>query len=321
MQQWNFTIQHQISNTLTLQAGYVGQKGTHLMVPMPYLQSQLHPDGTITPSPYLSGNPQLRSEISQISGTESNGTQRYDALQAVLQQRFSSGLQAQVAYTYSKCMTNSSGYYGSWGGQTTPTSPYWQNLYDMKAEWGPCYYDVTHVLTSYAVYELPFGKGRKYANSMKGAAEAVLGGWNLGGILSLHGGFPLTISASDASQTNSRGSRADCVAPAQVFETRNASTGGYQWFDPNSYQAPASGTFGSCGVGTVRGPGLRTFDLSLQKQFAFTETKRLEFRAEAINFTNTPILNSPATGLGGTLGQVSSSQGERNVQFALKFYF
>ena len=51
-----------------------------------------------------------------------------------------------------------SGYYGSWGGQTTPTSPYWQNLYDKKAEWGPCYYDVTHLLTTYAVYDIPFGR-------------------------------------------------------------------------------------------------------------------------------------------------------------------
>jgi hypothetical protein len=100
-----------------------------------------------------------------------------------------------------------------------------------------------------------------------------------------------------------------------------ASTGGFQWFDPNSYAAPAPGTFGSCGVGTVRGPGLASFDLSLQKQFAFTEAKRLEFRTEFVNLTNTPILNSPSTGLGGGLGQITSSQGERNIQFALKFYF
>jgi Carboxypeptidase regulatory-like domain/TonB dependent receptor len=320
VQQWNFTLQQQFSNTLTLQAGYVGQHGTHLAVPMPYLQEQLHPDGTITPSPYLAGNPTLQSEISQISGTASIGSQKYDALQVVLEKRFSDGVQAQVAYTYSKCMTNSIGYYGA-GGQAAPTSAYWQNLYDGKAEWGPCFFDVTHVLTSYAVYELPFGKGRKFANNMNAAANAVLGNWNVSGILSLHGGFPLTISAGDVSGTNSRGARADCIAPAQVFGEVPASTGGYQWFDPNSYAAPTPGTFGSCGVGTVRGPGLTTFDLSLQKQFAFTESKRLELRGEAINLTNTPILNSPGTGLGGGLGQITSSQGERNIQFALKFYF
>src|SRR5712664_3967293 len=67
-QQWNLSMQHQFTNSTTLQVGYVGQHGTHLMVPMPYLQKQLHADGTITPSPFLSGNPTLQSKLSQISG-------------------------------------------------------------------------------------------------------------------------------------------------------------------------------------------------------------------------------------------------------------
>ncbi len=215
VQQWNFSLQQQITNSTTFQVGYVGQKGTHLMVPMPYAQLHLA-DGTITPSPWLSGNPELAT-IGQISGTESNGNQTYNALQAVVQQRYSNGLQFQVAYTYSKCMTDSSGYYGSWGGQTTPTSPYWQNLYDKKAEWGPCYYDVTHVLTSYATYDIPFGKGRKYGKDMNAVVNAFVGDWTVTGIYTVHGGFPLTISAGDASGTNSRGSRANCNAPANVF--------------------------------------------------------------------------------------------------------
>jgi hypothetical protein len=289
-------------------------------VPMPYLQKQLHADGTITPSPFLSGNPTLRDELSQISGTASNGDQRYNALQAVLQQRLSSGLQAQVAYTYSKCMSDSIGYYGAWG-QASPQSAYWQNLYDKRAEWGPCFFDVTHSLSAYAVFDLPFGRHRKFANNLHPAVNAVVGDWNLAGIALVHGGFPLTVTASDVSGTNSRGPRADCVAPAHVFGKRPAVTGGIQWFDPNSYAAPSPGHFGDCGVGTVRGPGLTTFDLSLQKEFPVTESKRFELRAEAINLTNTPILETPSTGLGGSLGIIGSSQGERNIQFALKFYF
>jgi hypothetical protein len=191
----------------------------------------------------------------------------------------------------------------------------------MRAEWGPCYYDVPHVLTSYAVYELPVGRGRKFGTDMNRAVDALIGGWQVSGILSLHDGYALTVSADDASHTNSRGARANCIAPANVLGTVPATTGGYQWFDPHSYAPPAPGTFGTCGVGTVRGPGQRTFDLSLQKQFAITESKRFEFRGEAINLTNTPILNSPGTALGASLGQVTTSQGERNIQFALKFYF
>src|SRR5580704_1390077 len=128
------------------------------MVAMPYFHRRLlgvdSGGAPITgPSPYLSGNPALQN-IAQISGTESNGNMSYNALQANLQKRFSQGLQANVAYTYSKCMSDSIGYFGA-GGQAASQSAYWQDLYHRGAEWGPCYYDATHVLSSYAVYELP----------------------------------------------------------------------------------------------------------------------------------------------------------------------
>ena len=327
-QQWNVVLQHQFDNTTTLQVGYVGQHGTHLMVPMPYLQKQLHADGSITPSHFLSGNPELQSKISRINGTAAVGNMRYDALQAVLERRLNIGLTGQIAYTYSKCLTDSSGYYGSWGAQTTSASPYWQNLYDQRAEWGPCYYDVTHSLSSYAIYELPIGRKRKWGKSLPPFINAAIGAWQLGVIVQLHGGFALTIpDLDDASGTNSQGSRANCVAPPHVLGKRSAFdtiTGqflGFQWFDPASYGPAAPGTFGTCGVGTVRGPGLRTADLSLQKEFPFSESKKLEFRAEFINFTNTPILNSPNTVLGPNLGLIDNSQGERNIQFAMKLYF
>ncbi len=320
-EQWNFTVQHQFSNTVTLQAGYVGQKNTHLMVPMPYQQLELLPNGTTQESPYLSGNPTLKNEISQISGTASNGNQTYNALQAVLQKRLSDGLQFNVAYTVSKCMTDSSGYYGSWGAQATPTSPYWQNLFNQKAEWGPCYYDATQVLTAYATYDIPFGRSRKYGKDMNKVVNAVVGDWQVNGILSLHTGFPLTISGPDNSGTQSRGARADCISPVQYTNYQNSPSGGYQWFSQSGFAAPANGTFGSCGVSTVRGPGLKTFDFSVAKFFTITERQNIEFRSEFINLTNTPILNSPGAGLGSGLGLLQSSQGARNIQFALKYNF
>ncbi|HMC61829.1 MAG TPA: hypothetical protein VKJ01_21730, partial [Candidatus Solibacter sp.] len=283
--QWNLSTQYQFNNNTTLQAGYIGQRSTHLMVPMPYFQRTLNADGTTSPSPYLSGNPTLAS-IGQISGTETNGNQSYNALQAVLHKSTSGGLQYQVAYTYSKCMTNSSGYYGSWGGQTTPTSPYWQNLNDMKAEWGPCYYDVTHVLTSYAVYELPVGRNKKFGKGMNKAADALIGGWQTSGIFSWHGGFPLTISGGDTSGTNSRGSRANCIAPASVLGKQQYSGGGYQWFDPNSYGPSLPHQFGTCGVGTVRGPGLVDLDMTAEKNFVMTERFKLQFRTDFVNAFN-----------------------------------
>jgi TonB dependent receptor len=325
VQQWNLSVQHQFTADTTLQVGYVGQHGTHLMVPMPYFQRQLlgrATDGSpiTAPSPYLSGNPALK-DIGQISGTESNGSQRYDALQTTLQKRFGAGLQAQVAYTFSKAMSDSIGYYGA-GGQTTPSSPYWQNLYDGKAQWGPTFFDAKHALSVYAVYELPVGRGKKFGDKLHPVANAVVGNWQISSIYQAHGGFPLTISASDASGTRSRGARANCIGPATVFGKQPAAGAvGFQWFAPTAYSAPAPASFGSCGVGTVRGPGLNTLDMSFQKFFPLFENKRIEFRSEFINFTNTPILNSPNTNLGPDLGRITSSQGSRVIQLALKLHF
>jgi hypothetical protein len=152
-------------------------------------------------------------------------------------------------------------------------------------------------------------------------------------LLNLRGGFPLTIANyTDSSQTGSRDPRADCIAPPQVFGEMNSPRGGYQWFNPNSYAAPPTGSFGNCGVGTVRGPGFHSADLSVSKRFVFRESYNLELRAEAINLTNTPILNAPNATLPGAVvstgnigtglfGQITTAQGARNVQFALKFHF
>ncbi|HUO29145.1 MAG TPA: TonB-dependent receptor [Bryobacteraceae bacterium] len=318
--QWNLTLQQQLTPSMTISASYVGQRATHLMVPMPYLQSVLNSNGTVSPTEYLAGNPTLLSEIGQISGTASIGNQSYNGLQLSLQKRLTQGLQFVVNYTYSKCMTNNQGYYGQ-GGQAGQSNWYYQNIYDAAAEWGPCDYDATHNFVSNVVYDLPFGRNRTFGKDMNKALDAVVGGWELGGILSLHTGFPLTITADDASNTTSRGARADCIAPGEVYGQQDSPSGGYQWFNPDSYAQPAAYTFGSCGVGTIRGPGLSTFDLNLSKNFRITERQSFDLRAEFINLTNTPILNAPNRGVGPTLGLLQSAQGERNVQFALKYYF
>ena len=104
----------------------------------------------------------------------------------MLQKRFSSGLQGQVAYTYSKCMTDATGYFGGgWGGtQTSLPASFWQNIYDRKAEWGPCYFDQTHILSAYANYQLPFGHGKKMGANMNHVANAIVGGWEVSPIIS-----------------------------------------------------------------------------------------------------------------------------------------
>ena len=323
--QWNVSLQYQLNSSTTVQGSYVGQRATHLMVPMPYDQGVLNANGTVSPTEYLSGNPTLLSEIGQISGTASIGNQDYEALQLLAKKRLGAGLEYSVAYTYSKCMTNNMGYYGQ-GGQASQSNWYYQNIYDAAAEWGPCDYDAKSNFVANAVYDIPFGRGRTFGNNMNKAVDAVAGGWTLAGILSVHTGFPLTISANDASNTGSRGPRADCLSPVDILGKQNAdpSVGlGYQWFSPSAFAQPANGTFGSCGVGTVRGPGLTTLDLNVSKTFKFTERHGVDIRAEFINLANHPILNAPNTGVGPQLGLLNSSNqfGGREVQFAMKYHF
>jgi hypothetical protein len=302
------------------------------MVPMPYFQRQLlgvdnsdpnNPKAITAPSPYLSGNPTL-ANISQISGTESNGNQKYDALQVTLRKRMSQGLQYQVAYTFSKCMSDSLGYYGSWGSQVNSQSAYFQNLYDRKSEWGPCFFDVKHNLTSYVVYELPVGKGKSIGNDWNSVARGIAGNWQVSGILSLRGGFPSTVTGPDASGTGSRGPKANCNGPVTINGLgTNSGLGGLQYFDYNlAVFSPAPvGTFGTCGNGTLYGPGMRSLDMGLTKNFVITERYKFEFRSEFINLTNTPVFNAPDTGVGPTMGRITSTQGARQIQFALRFLF
>ena len=316
-QQWNFTTEYQFPKQTVLSVGYVGQHGTHLIVPMPYFQRQLLPNGQTLPSPYLSGNPDLRV-ITQISGTEADGNQRYDGMQVNLRKRYSAGLEFQLAYTWSHGMSDAIGYYGE-GGQSASQSAYWQNLYDRKAEWGPTYFDAKHIFVYSWVYDLPFGKGKSYGSSWNPVMTNILGNWQIGGILNFRSGFPLTIRGPDRSNTGSRGARADRVGNG---EGTKAVGRGTAWFDITAFKIPDLGTFGNSGVGVIRGPGLSRLDVALQKYFPIGEKRRLELRGETFNLTNTPTFSSPNTTVNSaTFGELTGSQGERVIQLGLKFYF
>lgn len=319
VQQWNLTLEFQLPSQNVLTVGYVGQHGTHLMVAMPYFQKQLI-NGQVLQGPYLAGNADLVSKISQISGTCSCANQKYNALQTSLHKRFSSGLEYQVSYTWSKGMSDSIGYYGE-GGQAGGQSAYMQNLYDRRSEWGPAYFDIQQNFTTSFVYELPFGAKKKFGSNWNKAVDGVLGGWQMGGILSAHTGFPLTIKISgDPSGTGARSFRANVVGTPN--DPHNIGPG-VSFLDVTAYSVPTARTFGNSGVGIVRGPGMKRLDFSLHKQFNVTEKKYFELRGEAFNLFNTPIFNSPASQIitSSLFGQIRSAQGERNIEMAVKFYF
>lgn len=383
--QWNFTFQQQLTNSLTFQLGYVGQRGAHLLNFEDIAQSvPLNAQGKVAgagqqivslqPGPFLGGgtagslyladNPQFNVPgcgtgtnppcgRETLAGTNmSNSDQKYNALQAVLQKRMSNGLEGQVSYTWSKCMSNSPGYFGTGWGSFNATSsggqPGWENIYNPRLDWGPCYYDQTHILTSYVTYALPLGHGKQFGHDMNSALNAVLGNWEIGGIVTLHSGNALTLNnfggwgvGGNSDNTNGVGpytlaNLPDCNGPVKILnQTVLASAGvpGYiQYLDPSNVSPAAANTFGTCGVGNVRGPAYANVDLSLHKGFLFTESKKLEFRFEALNALNHPVwtfLGGPANGSfdPGTagsnpnFGHITGSQGARELQLALKFSF
>jgi Carboxypeptidase regulatory-like domain len=335
--QWNLTIQQEIARNTTFQIGYVGQRTTHLMVPIDLDQGDLHADGTIT-YPYIGGLNPIGTVIDGIATTAptygpnglglvkesaSVGNMNYNALQAVLQKRASNGLEAQVSYTYQKCMANSAGYYGSWGGQSQNADSYWQNIFDPNGDYAQCYWDTKHVLSAYAVYDLPFGRGKQFGHDLPAAVNAVAGNWAINPIVSWHGGFPLNMRGSDESGTGDIFSpRPNCNGSVSYPKTPVAGVG-IQWFDPSPFSNPAPGAFGNCpSQGPTIGPGYVDTDLSLQKNIPVTESMKFQFRADFFNLFNHTNYNAPDTSFGdANFGRLSTSQDAREMQFALKFYW
>jgi len=329
--QWNLSIQRQFGNSMTFQAAYVGQHTDHLAAILNAGQSVLLPNGTVTPGPYLSGNPTLKNiGTGQVRLNETIGKQNYDALQLAFQRRLSNGLAFQANYTWSKCLTNNQGYYGRYGDATASQASadvaFQQNVYNINQDYGLCDHDVAHVFNGYLTYDLPVGKHRTYGQSVNKFVNAVIGDWQLNTVYTVHGGFPVSMLdwAGDPG-TGSFQPRPDCIAPSKATPYQNFSGGGYIWFDPSTMRDPAPGHFGNCGVSTERGPGIKQVDVGLSKKFPITERQNVEFRFEAINAFNSPIFVVQGYAIdvhgGSNEGVVNTSQGARNLQFALKYSF
>jgi hypothetical protein len=386
--QWNLSIQQQLSPSLTFQIGYVGQRGAHLLnfediaqrvglnaqgkiaqpgelivsqVAGPFLGGGGVPCSTAPGSKCGTSGSLYAADQTPVNATGafaccgalagtnmSNADHKYNALQAVLQKRMTNGLQGQLAYTWSKCMSNSPGYFGTGWGSTNATSsggqPGWENIYNPRREWGPCYWDQTHILTSYVTYQLPFGRGKQFGHDLNPAVNALVGNWEIGGIVTLHSGNAFTLNefggwgiGGDTSHTGgiepfTLSGRPNCNGSIKVSKQHVPAQGGQpayiQWFDTASISDPADSTFGTCGIGNIRGPAYANLDLSLHKGFLFTETKELQFRFEALNAFNRPVWTfngGPANGSfdhgSPILGRVVGSQGERLLQLGLKFSF
>jgi len=335
IQQWNFTLEYQFSSTFSLNAGYVGQRGRHLVNPREYNQPLADPGPPSTWRPLQVRRP-LNSAIplvTNISGTDSSATMDYNSLQVSGRKRLGHGLEFLASYTLSKTLTDNLGYYGSGG--VNAEGAYWQNAYDRKGNRGPSFFDARHNFSFAGFYELPIGRGRPIGGKMSRIANLALGGWTVNYIVSMHSGFPVTlITSTDPTRQAVRGN----VRPNHYKTLSYAGQSIDNWFGTGNtfclgqgvndgrcaYGVPADGRFGNAAIGSERAPDFRNLDLGIGKKFAVTEAKYFDFRFEFFNFFNHPSFGpgnrniaSPSTF--GIIGSTISSP--RNVELALKFYF
>jgi hypothetical protein len=341
-QQWNLSVQRLLGSRTSLEIAYVGNKIDHMSDIFIFNQGVLNANGTNSPGPFAqplinccgAGNgPTIRYN-------DSSGIQRYNALQVSVEQREWKGLQYRANYTWSKCMNNSLGYFGPFGDEEalpnttsqTGFSFFFQNAYNPRGDYGRCISDVASLFNGYLVYDLPFGKGKMFGGGANDIVNTIIGGWSLGSDFTLHSGFAITALGSDLSGTNSASPRADC--PSGVSQSGSGAIvalgggqSGLQFWNPNAAigaaQEPPTTPkhFGTCGIGTFRGPGLATADLNLGKRFVLGERTSLQAMAQFINVTNTPILGRPSFFQGSTFGVITSSNPGRQIQFGLKLNF
>ncbi len=346
-QQWNLTVQRQFGANTTASVGYVGNKVDHMTDIFLFNQKQISPSGAVVPGPY--SQPLIDAGAS-VRYNDSSAIQRYNAFELTAAQRSFHGLDLQASYTWSKCLTNSLGYFGAYGdeegagvSQTNGTYNFFQNEYDPKADYGRCITDIAQNFTGYAVYDLPFGKGHQFAAGTNRIVNSAIGGWAIASNFTFHSGFAINPSGPDNSGTGSYNARPDCVPGVSMYGNKQfesmGSSVGLQFLNPAAVAAPAAGTFGDCQSGALRGPGLKTGDLNLTKQIPVTERLNMQFMAQFINFTNTPIWGAPNSACGpscngtvqtgpnggnadaGTFGLIQSSDPGRQIQFALKLNY
>ncbi len=331
--QWSVGIQRQLTDTLLFELAYSGNRSTHLpfsdsanynvispanrvkygtaglgqLVPNPFQPlfagpnaifnepDSIYSNDTIPQSDLVVPYPQFPNGFSTKNGLPV-GISRYNSLLIRFEKRYSSGLNFEGHYTYSKFMSDS-GSNISWLGN----SPGYQDFFNRRAEWSVDGADTPHRFVFGWSYELPVGRGRHLGSGMNRGLNAAIGGWQLNGVLSFQSGHPIALFrtnpiAGGTGRPDIFGNPRSLLSVQQVVDGKghyfNYNPSDLDCSDPNhgAICAPPDQTPGNAPrfISGLRDQGLRNLDLSIFKNFAFGESKRLEVRAEFFNFTNSP---------------------------------
>ncbi|MBI4902078.1 MAG: carboxypeptidase regulatory-like domain-containing protein [Acidobacteria bacterium] len=315
VQSWHLTIQRQLVKDLVLDVAYVGNRSNGLMILGDY--NQARPNNIGENSTILARRPIPGFDYIQVS--YGGGFAVYHGLQLKIEKRYAAGVYLLNSFTWSKAMDNASGHLEAFNGDNSRV-----NFRNVPSEKALGAYDQPFNNTTSVVWELPYGKGRKWGSSLPSIADAIVGGWRLTGINTMTSGQPVNITYSPASAGQVSG--APSYRPHYVGGDIYASNkGAASWFNRAAFALPAiNQPFGTLGRNVARTEGIYNFDLGLHKNFRlWSESSRLEFRSEFFNLFNTTNLGSPAQNFSnanfGTITGLSSPA--RQIQFALKLVF
>lgn len=296
-------LQQQLGAVTAITIGYVGNWSHN--------NERTRPMNLIDPATGQRPNP----EFSQILFAESSGSATYHALQVALARRIASGLTFNANYAYSRLMDDI----------VSPQNPFlsWDH------EWARGDREVPHNLSVNALYELPFGEGRRWAKD--GGLSQVFGGWQLNGVVLAHSGRPYTVTLGAVTRSETgwtTNQRPDVVSGVDHVGAIDGPAG---WLNPAAFSNPAAGTFGTLGRNTERGPHFVQVDMSLFKNVQLDATKRLQLRIEIYNVLNrlqlppAPNANflAPATfgRFFNTFGRTEGLGTSRQIQLAVRFAF
>jgi hypothetical protein len=195
-----------------------------------------------------------------------------------------------------------------------------QDNYNNRGSYGPPRSDLRQAFITSFGYELPFGVGKRWMGQ-RGVVNQILGGWQTNGILTARSGFPIRlITASNLSGSFSLYQRPDRIGNGALPASERTLD---RWFDVSAFALPAAYKFGNAGNNFLTAPGLFNLDFSVFKGFTVLNEKRLEFRAEAFNLSNTPGFGTPNGTIGSVLaGRITTTSNDnRSLQFALKLVF
>jgi Carboxypeptidase regulatory-like domain len=331
VQQFNVNVERQLPGQIVLTAGYVGSRGSHILTDGNNLNiGSPAACGSVSgytlgcgPGGTAFGVPYTEFPYSTVSDIEDIGVSHYNALQIKAETKSSRyGIYALIGYTYSRNYDNSlSDGLGTPLGATYFPLPGWQKL-----DWGLSQTNLNNDFTASVVYDLPFGKGKKYGSDWNGAASEILGNWEVTVIEKVTSGFPVfVVDSENGSGVNFENDGNDLNRPNQTCGAKLGSPSLGEWFNTSCFSAAAAGELGTAGRSPVNGPGFVNTDFSLIKKFPLPrEGMRLDFRAEFFNLWNHPQFGTPNSDFNAPaeFGVVNTTvNNPRLIQFGLKLQF